>query len=1667
MKKRLLMLATSFLLCMGLFAAGTDLYIRGDNFGNWSASDEWKAVSDDGINYVWQWEDPVTFNGKFKFADASADWSGVNLGTLNLEMSDSGICYGTLKQGSENSDIEGNGVQVKSIQLNSQTLQVTFFGASVTLPDMYIRGSMMGTDWPALDEYKGEVSGDVIVWDWSADPKTFEGDFKIADASWSSGWVFGMPHVGVSEAQVEIALDESGVTNVSLERSNDSKDARLPKSLTVSKIEFNHIARLLTITEAEQEEPQPVLLTAEDITVLWGEPVYNPDTKELQLSCTFDIAETQTSVSIDDLLAANPVCFIRFGASGDVQASREGNAVSVTIPNVEAGAELAYSLNMDIGADNAAVISATRIEISNSEWLYSPGTTTEPEPVPDISALYMIGNATTVGWTLTDALAMTKDADNPNVFTWTGDLTETQTEGFKIMFSNEDEVWLPCYVASSPDEVVILDSPITLVYRTEENQWNEETNPDGVQDFKFRVSETGNYTITVTVGQDYSATMTVTQSSVAPVAKWYIAGDGTAENNWCCGKTWDPAGCALSDNGDGTYSYNTTVQAGTYNFKITNGNWYRNPTETPDAINYGHTNINVTASTTGYKDGGDNNVQFTLVEEAEITIVLDENAADNAKITLTSSVEFGYPEITMWTVTGDAILCGTDWDPTDESNDMAEGSETPGVWAKVYESFEVTAENAGTEISFKAVANHNYSIGEYPQGEGNNASITLPAEPGTYNITITLNTNVWSISNSIEKVGGEDPEPAVELYFRGDIVGCGWYDGMTTAEEAGIDPKWKGATADGKIYTWDWSAEPITISDGNQFKIGSFVAGDWASQAYGIAGGAVFAVGEAFAVEIPGGNIAVSGEYAIASATLDTEAGTLLLVEAGAEEPEVETLYIRGSFNNYLQDAIDPESKWAAVPDENGNYIWDWTSLTDEERTIIGEFKIANEDYSIKYGAQQDDQMQIPADLVLGQATGVFDSEKNFNLPQNTKVSKITLNTTDYTLTVEGEVVVEPMTDPLMLYGGVFGTDASVETYLVNSVDGVYTWNFGEGMDVTGWFLIVGRMQGEDGAYTQDWNTKVGSSEQLSLAGGLETATIKVQRGGSADNITINGVLSLTSIIFDSNANELTVIGTEVQEGGVPMLYLRGDFNEWLNDATPGDEAIAQWLGVTSDEGNTYVWDWTSLSEVDRTIKGFFKIGDLFWGTQYGPTDLNVPVEVGTAISFKLNSSNDAIIADPGIIVSRIILDTQESTLLIEGKAVKEPEDPTAELFIVSGLSQSYDSESQTVSLSWTASLIEGVSASDFVGAEFQVFANVGGAGEIHIAPNTGLVDGEVIISRTISSVAEGTEISYRLVFACQGNENYNAVGINLQSGSFKASSDEPEPVAQWYIAGNGTEDNNWCDGEYWVADGCALTDNGNGTFSYSTTVPAGTYEFKVTDGRWNNEQNPGAINYGYSDIDANNSTEGYEPGSGNNAKFTVSEQAEISITLDVNAATGSNIVLKSSVPFGEVIITSWTIVGPSAIFGTDWDTKNTSNDMEQVGDNEWTLTKNNVDYVPTGSNIMFKAVANHDYAIGEFPEGENNNAEMEEPKEAGKYNFTFVLDTDKWTLKGSYEKLTPVAVDETVESSVYVSNGRIYCDNDFVILNLAGQDVTCSNGNLQGTYIVLVGDQAVKVLVD
>ena len=194
---------------------------------------------------------------------------------------------------------------------------------------------------------------------------------------------------------------------------------------------------------------------------------------------------------------------------------------------------------------------------------------------------------------------------------------------------------------------------------------------------------------------------------------------------------------------------------------------------------------------------------------------------------------------------------------------------------------------------------------------------------------------------------------------------------------------------------------------------------------------------------------------------------------------------------------------------------------------------------------------------------------------------------------------------------------------------------------------------------------------------------------------------------------------------------------------------------------------------------------------------------------------------------------------------------------------------------------------------------------------------------------------------------------------------------AAYYVAGNGDADatGKWCNGKKWAADGSEMVDN---TITFSG-VPAGTYEFKVTDGTWDFALN-------IYNVDATQSTPGYE--GTDNVKFTIAATADITISTD-----GQNIVLKSSVPFGKVVITSWSIAGVAELMGEEWAPSAEANVMTEKSAGVFELVKKGVSL--TAGDYDYKACANKAWSISEIPASGNQTLTIDSD---GIYDITFTL---------------------------------------------------------------------------
>ena len=160
------------------------------------------------------------------------------------------------------------------------------------------------------------------------------------------------------------------------------------------------------------------------------------------------------------------------------------------------------------------------------------------------------------------------------------------------------------------------------------------------------------------------------------------------------------------------------------------------------------------------------------------------------------------------------------------------------------------------------------------------------------------------------------------------------------------------------------------------------------------------------------------------------------------------------------------------------------------------------------------------------------------------------------------------------------------------------------------------------------------------------------------------------------------------------------------------------------------------------------------------------------------------------------------ATLFALGTAFAQAVLPTADLFAVQGPETSYDESAGTVTFTWQISLAEGadVQWSDFVGQEAQVWFN-----NTLSAPNTVISEDGQVVSKTFSGAQDGSEIAYRLVFACGTSDKYQGTAVTLQESTYTPEGEvepEPEPVTVSILA------------QYF---------NGNAAFSSTMTVPVAT----------------------------------------------------------------------------------------------------------------------------------------------------------------------------------------------------------------------------------------------------
>ncbi len=354
-------------------------------------------------------------------------------------------------------------------------------------------------------------------------------------------------------------------------------------------------------------------------------------------------------------------------------------------------------------------------------------------------------------------------------------------------------------------------------------------------------------------------------------AACYIVGDAPFGG-------WNPGeGVEMTLNGDGTYSYTTAVN-GTIYFVFATGldsNWdtfnstYRHGPSGSDAVV-------VIGEWMDAPQGGDK--AYKLTGNGSEYVFTFNPYINKCKV---DGYEVPPVPIETYTVAGTpAAIFGTEWDPTNVENDMAQQAD--GTFALT----KYNCQLAGSELEFKVTGNHSWD-NAWPD---NNVVVTVE-EAGLYDVTFIINPETKDVTYNVVKSGDFDPRTG-ELYILGQVNGNGW------------DPSvgFKMDTEDENIFTAQitTAGETPDENDGIGYSFFSFTtklgenSDDWSS----IGGYRIGSVEDGFpltedmyGIDIEMGSFGQGNSFKIPAGTYNLTVNLenkIMVIEKAGEEPPVE-----------------------------------------------------------------------------------------------------------------------------------------------------------------------------------------------------------------------------------------------------------------------------------------------------------------------------------------------------------------------------------------------------------------------------------------------------------------------------------------------------------------------------------------------------------------------------------------------------------------------------------------------------------------------------------------------------------------------------------------------------------------------------------------------------------
>ena len=271
--------------------------------------------------------------------------------------------------------------------------------------------------------------------------------------------------------------------------------------------------------------------------------------------------------------------------------------------------------------------------------------------------------------------------------------------------------------------------------------------------YKYACQASWDYVEKKEDGNDLDANRTWTANDV--VAKWatpptYTIVGATA----ITGANWDPANAENLMTKDGeAYTLTKTglqLEAGDYEYKVAkNGAW---------------------------GDGAypaEGNQKVTIDENGVYAIVYTYTVGTSLTAVPEKTGEYT-PDKPVYTVAGDAALCGTNWKADDANNDMNDNGDGTFTWTK-------TGVKLTGDAGFKVVKNHDFGNDAYP---AENWVIKIADYDGAaiYTVTITFTESSKDIVVTLTKT--DDVAPSVITYVLMGVNGD-WDNGIALTQNPG------------------------------------------------------------------------------------------------------------------------------------------------------------------------------------------------------------------------------------------------------------------------------------------------------------------------------------------------------------------------------------------------------------------------------------------------------------------------------------------------------------------------------------------------------------------------------------------------------------------------------------------------------------------------------------------------------------------------------------------------------------------------------------------------------------------------------------------------------------------------------------------------------------------